>query len=88
VRVVQENPIYPVGAELRGHEFHYTHLATDPAPYLRFALQVQRGTGFGGGHDGLTLRNVLACYTHVHALGTPEWAPALVAAARRWKSQA
>jgi cobyrinic acid a,c-diamide synthase len=32
--------------------------------------------------DGLFYRNVLAAYTHLHAGGSPQWAPALVERAR------
>jgi cobyrinic acid a,c-diamide synthase len=28
--------------------------------------------------DGICYKNVLATYTHIHALGTPQWAQALV----------
>ena len=38
----------------------------------------KRGTGFLGGYDGLCHKNTLAMYTHIHAEGTPEWAPAFV----------
>jgi cobyrinic acid a,c-diamide synthase len=44
------------------------------------------GVGFAEGRDGLVHRNVLALYTHVHALGTPEWAPALVKRARGFQA--
>jgi cobyrinic acid a,c-diamide synthase len=43
-----------------------------------------KGTGLDGKGDGLVHKNVLAAYTHLHALGTPEWAPALVHAARTY----
>jgi cobyrinic acid a,c-diamide synthase len=28
--------------------------------------------------DGICYKNVLATYTHIHALGTPQWVHALV----------
>jgi cobyrinic acid a,c-diamide synthase len=84
VETVAPNPFYPVGQNLRGHEFHYTYLQSS-AEGLDFAFRVQRGHGFDGRHDGLCLRNLLASYTHVHALGTPGWAPALVRAATRFR---
>ena len=31
-----------------------------------------------GQREGLLFRNVLATYTHLHALGCPQWAKALV----------
>ena len=39
---------------------------------------MERGTGIFKDRDGALYKNVLATYTHLHALGTPEWARALV----------
>jgi len=86
LETVAENPFFPVGQTLRGHEFHYTYLETPEADELEFAFQVHRGTGFGSGKDGLKLRNVLASYTHIHALGTEGWAASLVRAAVRFSA--
>jgi cobyrinic acid a,c-diamide synthase len=85
LETVEPNPFYAVGDTLRGHEFHYTYMMSSPDD-LTFAFRVQRGFGFDGERDGLCHRNVLACYTHVHALGTESWAPALVRAAARFRS--
>jgi cobyrinic acid a,c-diamide synthase len=41
-------------------------------------MKVTRGTGLGGGRDGLVFKNTLACYTHIHADGVVTWAEALV----------
>jgi len=87
VETVSPNPFFAVGEALRGHEFHYTFLTT-PHHDLRFAFRVRRGHGFDGERDGLCQGNVLASYTHLHALGTRSWAPALVAAARRYRRDA
>jgi len=86
LETVHDNPFYAVGDSLRGHEFHYTYLHTATTEDLTFAFEVRRGHGFDGQHDGLCHGNVLACYTHVHALGTERWAPSLVQAAVRFKS--
>ena len=78
LEVVGANPFYPPGITLRGHEFHYsrvTHFDLDPHS-LVFA--VSRGAGILDGKDGVCYRNVLATYTHVHAIGAPEWAEGLV----------
>ena len=83
LETVETNPIYRVGEELRGHEFHYTYMQSSSED-LTFAFRVERGHGFDGERDGLVHRNVLACYTHVHALGTEAWAPSLVKAAIRF----
>jgi cobyrinic acid a,c-diamide synthase len=81
VKVDRENPFLPEGFTFRGHEFHYSRLLPgDGAGETVFALE--RGVGVGGGRDGLRVGNVVAGYTHLHALGAPEWAPRFVAAAR------
>ena len=79
-----ENPFYPVGTQLKGHEFHYCRIVSRKAGDDRTVFQVRRGTGMDGTRDGMTRKNILAGFTHVHALGTPEWAPALIRAARRY----
>ncbi len=85
LETVRANPFFPVGDALRGHEFHYTCVQSSIGDDLDFAFRVRRGRGFDGSRDGLCHRNVLASYTHVHALGTESWAPAIVAAATRFR---
>ncbi len=80
-RVEARNPFLPEGLVFRGHEFHYSR-PRDGSVGLDTVLAMDRGSGFGGGRDGLRSGNVVGCYTHVHALGVPEWAPALVRAAK------
>jgi cobyrinic acid a,c-diamide synthase len=72
-----ENPFFATGTTLRGHEFHYTRVSSG-ATELRTVLRLPRGTGCGEGRDGIVHRNVFASYTHLHALGAPQWATALV----------
>jgi len=86
LETVQSNPFFRVGESVRGHEFHYTYMQAPPPEGLTFAFQVRRGYGFDGQRDGLSLGSVLATYTHVHALGTENWAPSLVRAAIHFKS--
>ena len=87
LETVDDNPFYDVGQSLRGHEFHYTYMQSTTTDDLKVAFRVRRGHGFDGHHDGLCRHNVLACYTHVHALGTESWAPSLVRAAVRFRSR-
>jgi cobyrinic acid a,c-diamide synthase len=87
LETVAANPFYAVEETLRGHEFHYTHARAVIAENVSFAFRVLRGQGFGMGLDGLCYRNVLACYTHVHALGTESWAPGVVRAAQRHREE-
>jgi cobyrinic acid a,c-diamide synthase len=81
---IRDNPFFSVGETLRGHEFHYTSMQTSTEKELTYAFRVRRGHGFDGQRDGLCHRNVLASYTHVHALGAEQWAPSVVRAAVRY----
>ena len=60
----------------------------DPAPDAPMAFRVNRGAGIGGQREGLLFQNVLATYTHLHALGCPQWAKALVRRAREYHGDA
>ena len=71
------NPFFAEGVEFRGHEFHYSRLRGDVAS-LDTTIRLDRGSGLGGRRDGIRMKNVLATYTHLHALGVPEWAGTLV----------
>ncbi|MBI5843383.1 MAG: cobyrinate a,c-diamide synthase [Deltaproteobacteria bacterium] len=81
VRVTGQNPFYPVGTELRGHEFHYSKVESFEGDPASLAFSMNRGKGMIKGMDGFSANNVLATYTHIHALGTPDWAHAFVALA-------
>lgn len=74
------------GVIIKGHEFHYSRVVNAKS-LSPFAYEVNRGTGIDGRGDGLVYKNVVAAYTHIHALATPEWAPALVKKASDWKRQ-
>jgi cobyrinic acid a,c-diamide synthase len=80
LEVMGENPLFPTGTILRGHEFHNSRVTRLESP--AFAYRVTRGWGLDGRHDGLVYKNVLAAYTHLHALGTPQWAADFVRLAR------
>jgi cobyrinic acid a,c-diamide synthase len=82
--VTGENPLFPVGMTLRGHEFHHSRLSISGDP--GFAYQLRRGHGVDGEVDGIIYKNMFAAYTHLHALGTPEWAEAFVSLAYREKN--
>lgn len=69
-----ENPFYPVGTVVKGHEFRYSKVIEWRGETDALCLKMQRGTGFLEGRDGLRYKNVFAMYTHVHADGTPLWA--------------
>ncbi|PKL50081.1 MAG: cobyrinic acid a,c-diamide synthase [Nitrospira bacterium HGW-Nitrospira-1] len=79
VEITGENPFYAAGTLLRGHEFHYSRVIDrETKEGLHFAFQMKRGQGIIDKMDGLCYKNVLATYTHLHALGSPEWADGLV----------
>lgn len=79
------NPFFPVGARLKGHEFHYSRIVpeTHVSPT---ACAVLRGTGCFTGRDAVLAGNVYAAYTHLHALATPDWARGIIGAARSAKA--
>ncbi len=79
-RVEVDNPFFEPGATLRGHEFHYSRVIAGVASQP--VLRLERGSGLGEGRDGVVSGRVWASYLHLHALGTPEWAPSLLALAR------
>ncbi|MGD9251002.1 MAG: cobyrinate a,c-diamide synthase [Desulfobacterales bacterium] len=78
IEVSGDNPYFPTGTTLRGHEFHYSSVLAWDGAEEDLAYTMVRGTGLINGRDGLCYKNVLATYTHLHAQGTPDWAPALV----------
>jgi cobyrinic acid a,c-diamide synthase len=82
--VDRENPFFPVGTRISGHEFHYCRIISGKVEEAHTACRVIRGTGMDGQRDGLCRKNILAAFTHLHALGTSEWAEAVVRAARRY----
>jgi cobyrinic acid a,c-diamide synthase len=78
VTVENENPFYEVGTKIRGHEFHYSRVLHWSGKEKDLVFRMQRGVGITRDKDGICYKNVLATYTHIHALGTPHWAQSLV----------
>jgi cobyrinic acid a,c-diamide synthase len=87
IEVDRENPYFPEGCGLKGHEFHYSRVIDLKEDNTFMAFKVKRGHGIKNSMDGLSYRNVLATYTHLHALGTPEWADGIIKCARKYKKQ-
>lgn len=87
--VENENPFFPSGTVLRGHEFHNSRLVTLSANGNKSSLatvyRLSRGNGLGDGCDGITYRNVLASYTHLHNGERQEWVKGLVRSARLYR---
>jgi len=84
LKVVKENPYHPIGSEIKGHEFHYSKV-TDWNGKDDFSCRVKRGIGIYNGMDGFSYKNLWASYTHIHAIGVPHWAGALVKLARKFQ---
>ena len=72
------------GVCIRGHEFHYSRVAYIDGR-LPMAYHVERGQGIDGKGDGIVYKSIVASYTHIHALATPQWAPAMVRKAREYR---
>lgn len=91
--VQKANPYYQEGAVLKGHEFHYSRIINPEAASgfkirnIYFAFGMKRGEGITDKLDGLCYKNVLATYTHTHALGTPEWTSGMIKMAEEYKRQ-
>jgi cobyrinic acid a,c-diamide synthase len=87
VSVEHENPYYKIGSEIKGHEFHYSKVLKWRGTDKDLAFGIKRGVGFINKRDGVCFKNVLATYTHIHALGTTSWAGALVRNAMAYKNK-
>jgi cobyrinic acid a,c-diamide synthase len=85
LQVSGDNPFYPPGEVIKGHEFRYSKILDWQGSADNLALTMERGVGFVDGKDGLVYQNVLALYSHVHGVATPQWATNLVARARQFK---
>ena len=83
--VVAPNPFYPLGLRILGHEFHYSCPVNVKENVISLALKLEKGHGFAQKMDGVVYRNVFGAYTHLHVLGQPLWAEALIRAALRYK---
>lgn len=62
---VRDCLLFQRGVKFRGHEFHYSAVSVS----AEFAYELIRGVGIANKRDGLVRENVLASYTHLHALG-------------------
>ncbi|MBN1833874.1 MAG: hydrogenobyrinic acid a,c-diamide synthase (glutamine-hydrolyzing) [Deltaproteobacteria bacterium] len=81
LEVLGNNPYYPVGETLKGHEFHYSRPIMSQAEKFDPVFKVLRGRGIDGDRDGLCKKNLLATFTHVHAAGNDMWGKGLFRAA-------
>jgi cobyrinic acid a,c-diamide synthase len=59
--------------EFAAHEFHYSSLENITGN-LSYALDVRRGTGIDGRHDGIVINNLVASYCHLRDTRQHRWA--------------
>jgi cobyrinic acid a,c-diamide synthase len=85
-KIEKENPFYPIGTIIKGHEFHHS-LIEESENLPETVLRLEKGNGVGEGRDGFVKNNVLALYTHVHSAGIPEWADGMIRAASIYKQK-
>jgi len=81
LEVQGNNPYYPVGETLTGHEFPYSRPVMGRAEEFKPVFKVLRGRGIDGNRDGLCNKNLLATYSHIHASGHDMWGEGLIRAA-------
>lgn len=79
VELLEETILGKPGTILRGHEFHYSHMADTP-PTLRRTYRVRSPGTPTERTEGYTVNNVLASYFHLHFGSNPEAAESFVAA--------
>lgn len=85
-RVDRDNPFYEIGAEIKGHEFHYSGAIADADSRIEACCAMERGVGVIDKRDGLVFKSVMAGYTHIHADGVPQWSRGIANAARRFRA--
>jgi cobyrinic acid a,c-diamide synthase len=86
VSVEKPNPFFKVGTRFKGHEFHYSKVLEWDGADDELVFKMERGTGLINGKDGVCRKNVLATYTHIHALGLPVWAKSMISNALAYKT--
>lgn len=79
VRALRYGPLLRRGAEVRGHEFHWSVLEPGPGD----SRSAYRIVDQGGRREGFHIGSVLASYVHLHLGSLPTLAPRLVDTCRR-----
>lgn len=82
--VDRENPYFPVGTLLKGHEFHYTRI-NEYDSNIKLTVKLIRGNGSIANRDGISYKNVFASYIHLHALSCAGWVNGLLRCAKNYK---
>ncbi len=87
VEVETENPFFPKGTILHGHEFHYSRPLINENANVKAAFKMRRGHGIWNKMDGFFYKNVFGTYTHIHALGAQEWIDGMIKRAEEYKEK-
>ncbi|MBI4843385.1 MAG: cobyrinate a,c-diamide synthase [Nitrospirae bacterium] len=87
IEVIKDNPFFKKGCVLKGHEFHYSTVSDAADQKIEMCFSMSRGKGIREKMDGLFYKNVLATYTHLHAIGSPEWADGIINCAITYRNQ-
>jgi cobyrinic acid a,c-diamide synthase len=88
IEVEARNPYFKTGQILKGHEFHYSYaLDMTAKDGVSFVFKMKKGEGIIKGMDGFCYKNVLATYTHLHALGTKAWVNGIMKMAITYKEK-
>jgi len=87
ITVDTENPFFELGTHLKGHEFHYSSACGAELESLPTAFKLVRGAGIRPGRDAILMHRVLASYSHLHGLGSPEWVQGMISAARKFRDE-
>lgn len=89
-KTTADNPYFPEGTEIYGHEFHHSHITTQKdAKSYTYGYVTKRGKGLvdtdEGIMDGMVYKNTLATYHHFHSATSPLWAERFVQLARKFQ---
>ncbi len=84
-KVVGENPYYVPGEWIKGHEFHYSKVASSYGT-LNFAVKLKKGHGIIEQFDGMVYKNCVAFYSHIHAVSCRKWGERFVSAAMQYRN--
>jgi len=87
-KIKEKNPYFELGTSIKGHEFHYSKpLEMKFNEEIKFAFELEKGTGFDGKLDGILYKNLLATYTHIHVFSVKCWATNFLKKAKEFKEQ-
>ena len=84
LKTIAGNEVWDIPEDMivNAHEFHHSRIRV-PVDSLGFLYNVERGSGIGGGFDGILQGGVLASYAHLHPAAAPWWAGSFVNAVLR-----